>query len=59
MNFNKLFVFVLLAALLLLGQTEAGRLKKLGNKIEGVGKRVFKAAEKALPVVAGVKALGR
>ncbi|KFB39637.1 hypothetical protein ZHAS_00007084 [Anopheles sinensis] len=58
MNFNKIFVFVLLAALVLLGQTEAGRLKKLGKKIEGVGKRVFKAAEKALPVVAGVKALG-
>lgn len=33
MNFNKLFLIVILAALLLLGQTEAGRLKKLGKKI--------------------------
>ncbi|XP_058127228.1 cecropin-A-like [Anopheles ziemanni] len=58
MNFNKIFVFVLLAALVLVGQTEAGWLKKLGKKIEGAGKRVFKATEKALPVIAGVKALG-
>ncbi|XP_055614417.1 uncharacterized protein LOC129760776 [Uranotaenia lowii] len=59
MNFTKLFTFVVLAALLLLGQTEAGGLKSLGKKLEGVGKRVFKAAEKALPVVAGYKAVGK
>nr|ABU80072.1 CEC-A [Anopheles gambiae] len=58
MNFSKIFIFVVLAVLLLCSKTEAGRLKKLGKKIEGAGKRVFKAAEKALPVVAGVKALG-
>ncbi|XP_001846918.2 cecropin-B1 [Culex quinquefasciatus] len=59
MNFNKLFLIVILAALLLLGQTEAGRLKKLGKKIEKAGKRVFNAAQKGLPVAAGVQALGR
>uniref|UniRef100_A0A182PYQ6 CEC-A n=1 Tax=Anopheles epiroticus TaxID=199890 RepID=A0A182PYQ6_9DIPT len=58
MNFTKIFVFLVLAVLLFAGHTEAGRLKKLGKKIEGAGKRVFKAAEKALPVIAGVKALG-
>ncbi|EDS45065.1 hypothetical protein CpipJ_CPIJ005108 [Culex quinquefasciatus] len=59
MNFNKLFLIVILAALLLLGQTEAGRLKKLGKKIEKAGKRVFNAVQKGLPVAAGVQALGR
>nr|P81417.2 RecName: Full=Cecropin-A1; AltName: Full=AalCecA; AltName: Full=Cecropin-A; Flags: Precursor [Aedes albopictus]AAD37701.1 cecropin [Aedes albopictus]AAK81849.1 antibiotic peptide cecropin A1 [Aedes albopictus] len=59
MNFTKLFAIVLLAALVLLGQTEAGGLKKLGKKLEGVGKRVFKASEKALPVAVGIKALGK
>ncbi|KAL9695274.1 hypothetical protein quinque_014559 [Culex quinquefasciatus] len=58
MNFNKLFVIVLLAALAIFGQAEAGGLKKFGKKLEGVGKRVFKASEKALPVVTGFKALG-
>ncbi|XP_050087634.1 cecropin-A-like [Anopheles aquasalis] len=60
MNFSKLVLFALLiATLLLVGQIEAGRLKKLGKKIEGAGKRVFKAAEKTLPVAVGVKALGK
>nr|UEM41768.1 cecropin A [Anopheles darlingi]UEM41769.1 cecropin A [Anopheles darlingi]UEM41770.1 cecropin A [Anopheles darlingi]UEM41773.1 cecropin A [Anopheles darlingi]UEM41775.1 cecropin A [Anopheles darlingi] len=60
MNFNKiLFLAVILATLLLVGQTDAGFLKKLGKKIEGAGKRVFNAAEKALPVAVGVKALGK
>ncbi|EDS36060.1 cecropin A [Culex quinquefasciatus] len=59
MNFNKLFVIVLLAALAFFGQAEAGGLKKFGKKLEGVGKRVFKASEKALPVVTGFKALGK
>ncbi|EAT48343.1 AAEL000625-PA [Aedes aegypti] len=59
MNFNKLFAIVLLVALVLLGQTEAGGLKKLGKKLEGVGKRVFKASEKALPVITGYKAVGK
>nr|2MMM_A Chain A, K cecropin-like peptide [Aedes aegypti] len=36
-----------------------GGLKKLGKKLEGAGKRVFKASEKALPVVVGIKAIGK
>ncbi|XP_035773329.1 cecropin-C type 1-like [Anopheles albimanus] len=59
MNFNKVLVLVVVAALLLVGQVDAGFLKKLGKKIEGAGKRVFNAAEKALPVAVGVKALGK
>ncbi|XP_058467370.1 cecropin-A1-like [Malaya genurostris] len=59
MNFKHLFLVVLVAALMLLGQTEAGGLKKLGKKLEGVGKRVFKASEKALPVITGYKAVGK
>ncbi|XP_062535084.1 cecropin-A1-like [Armigeres subalbatus] len=59
MNFNKLFAFVLLVALVFLGQTEAGGLKKLGKKLERIGKHVFKASEKALPVVAGYNAIGK
>nr|Q9Y0X9.1 RecName: Full=Cecropin-C type 1; Short=Cecropin-C1; Contains: RecName: Full=Cecropin-C; AltName: Full=AalCecC; Flags: Precursor [Aedes albopictus]AAD37703.1 cecropin [Aedes albopictus]AAK81854.1 antibiotic peptide cecropin C1 [Aedes albopictus] len=59
MNFTKIFVLIAMAALLLVGQSEAGGLKKLGKKLEGAGKRVFNAAEKALPVVAGAKALGK
>ncbi|XP_029711077.1 cecropin-B type 2 [Aedes albopictus] len=60
MNFSKLFALVLLIGLVLLtGQTEAGGLKKLGKKLEGVGKRVFKASEKALPVLTGYKAIGK
>nr|AAF59831.1 cecropin A [Aedes aegypti]AAL85581.1 cecropin A [Aedes aegypti] len=57
MNFTKLFLLIAVAVLLLTGQSEAGGLKKLGKKLEGAGKRVFNAAEKALPVVAGAKAL--
>nr|NP_001395400.1 cecropin-like LOC5579377 precursor [Aedes aegypti]AAK73081.1 cecropin A precursor [Aedes aegypti]AAL85582.1 cecropin A [Aedes aegypti] len=59
MNFTKLFLLIAVAVLLLTGQSEAGGLKKLGKKLEGAGKRVFNAAEKALPVVAGAKALGK
>ncbi|XP_052867605.1 cecropin-A-like [Anopheles cruzii] len=60
MNFSKIFLFVVLATLLLaVGQTEAGWLKKLGKKVEKAGQRVFNAAEKALPVATGIKALGK
>ncbi|EAT32350.1 AAEL015515-PA [Aedes aegypti] len=59
MNFTKLFLLIAVAVLLLTGQSEAGGLKKLGKKLGGAGKRVFNAAEKALPVVAGAKALGK
>uniref|UniRef100_A0A1Y9H257 Uncharacterized protein n=1 Tax=Anopheles dirus TaxID=7168 RepID=A0A1Y9H257_9DIPT len=58
MNLGKIFIFVVLAALLFLGQAEAGRLRNFGKKLERGGKRVFKAAAKVLPVVAGFKALG-
>ncbi|XP_050099629.1 cecropin-C type 1-like [Anopheles aquasalis] len=59
MNFSKVLFVVVVAALLLIGQADAGFLKKLGKKIEGAGKRVFNAAEKALPVAVSVKALGK
>ncbi|XP_001861742.2 cecropin-A2 [Culex quinquefasciatus] len=58
MNFSKLFAIVLLAALAFLGQTEAGGLKKFGKRLERVGKHVFEATAKALPVVAGINTLG-
>ncbi|EAT48339.1 AAEL000621-PA [Aedes aegypti] len=62
MNFNRLFILVLVAVLVVLGQqqcgVEAAPRWKFGKKLEKVGKNVFNAAKKALPVVAGYKALG-
>ncbi|EJY57523.1 AAEL017211-PA [Aedes aegypti] len=58
MNFTKLLlVVVMLAAVLLFGSAEAGKLKKIGKKVEKTGKHVANAAQKAGPVVAGVAAL--
>ncbi|XP_058823339.1 cecropin-B1-like [Topomyia yanbarensis] len=59
MKFNKLFLIVVLAALLLSGLTEAGKWKKFGKEIEKTGKRVFKAVEKAVPVVLSTLSLGQ
>ncbi|XP_050092943.1 cecropin-A1-like [Anopheles aquasalis] len=60
MNLTKLFVVVLLAmAVLFGGQVEAGRLKNFGKKLEKVGQRVFKATEKVVPVLLGIKQLGK
>ncbi|KXJ75222.1 hypothetical protein RP20_CCG012131 [Aedes albopictus] len=55
MNFKKLFIFVIFAALLLTAQTEAGKLKKLGKKIEKVGKNVAHAVDKVIPTVLGLQ----
>ncbi|EAL41975.2 AGAP006722-PA [Anopheles gambiae str. PEST] len=58
MNVSKLFVIVLLATLLLFGgQAEAGHLKKFGKKLEKVGKNVFHAVEKVVPVLQGIQDL--
>uniref|UniRef100_A0A9I3GJ68 Uncharacterized protein n=1 Tax=Anopheles farauti TaxID=69004 RepID=A0A9I3GJ68_9DIPT len=58
MNLSKLFVVVLLATLLLFGtQTEAGHLKKFGKKLEKIGKNVFHAVEKVVPVLQGIQDL--
>ncbi|XP_039446969.1 cecropin-B-like [Culex pipiens pallens] len=61
MNFHRLFLLLVVAIFLVLGGhsgVEAAPRWKLGKKLEKVGKNVFKAAQKALPVVAGFKALG-
>ncbi|XP_055676572.1 cecropin-A-like [Lutzomyia longipalpis] len=66
MNFTKYFVlFVVLLAVLTTG-AEAGFLKKLGKKLEKVGKNVHRSVEKVLPAAQGVigvlgsaKALGK
>ncbi|XP_035793397.1 cecropin-A1-like [Anopheles albimanus] len=60
MNLTKLFVVLMLvAAVLFGGQAEAGHLKKFGKKLEKVGQRVFKATEKVVPVLLGIKQLGQ
>ncbi|KAL1398243.1 hypothetical protein pipiens_009119, partial [Culex pipiens pipiens] len=61
MNFHRIFLLVVVAIFLVLGGhsgVEAAPRWKLGKKLEKVGKNVFKAAQKTLPVVAGFKALG-
>uniref|UniRef100_A0A9I3CJN2 Uncharacterized protein n=1 Tax=Anopheles culicifacies TaxID=139723 RepID=A0A9I3CJN2_9DIPT len=56
MNLSKLFIVILLGTLLLFGgQTEAGHLKKFGKKLEKIGKNVFHAVEKVVPVLQGVQ----
>uniref|UniRef100_A0A1W7R8R0 Putative cecropin-a n=1 Tax=Aedes albopictus TaxID=7160 RepID=A0A1W7R8R0_AEDAL len=56
MNFKKLFIFLVFAVLLLTAhQTEAGKLKKLGKKIEKVGKNVAHAVDKVIPTVLGLQ----
>ncbi|XP_025833989.1 cecropin-B2-like isoform X2 [Agrilus planipennis] len=55
MNFSIIFLMITIIVAALLGQGEA-RWKGF-KKIEKAGKRVFKAAEKGLPVVAGYAAL--
>ncbi|EAT48179.1 AAEL000775-PA [Aedes aegypti] len=55
MNFKRLFVFVIFAVLVLTAQTEAGKLKKLGKKIEKAGKNVVHAVDKVIPTVLGLQ----
>ncbi|XP_018802810.1 PREDICTED: cecropin-1-like [Bactrocera latifrons] len=49
MNFNKAFIFlVILMIAIFAGQTEAGWLKKIGKKIEHVGKHTIDTAIKVI-----------
>uniref|UniRef100_A0A9I3FGV0 Uncharacterized protein n=1 Tax=Anopheles epiroticus TaxID=199890 RepID=A0A9I3FGV0_9DIPT len=58
MNLSKLLVVMLLATLLLFGgHTEAGVLKKLGKKLEKVGKNVLRAAERVVPLLLSIQDL--
>ncbi|GLV31547.1 hypothetical protein CBL_07309 [Carabus blaptoides fortunei] len=57
MRISLLFFFVLFALAAMFGQGEARW--KFGKKLEKIGKNVFNAANKALPVVTGYKNLGR
>ena len=58
MNFNKLFLVVVLAITLFFGQSEAAPRWKGWKKIEKVGRNIANAAPKALPVIQVVKAVG-
>ncbi|NJI29991.1 hypothetical protein HBI98_22810 [Aeromonas veronii] len=60
MNFTKLFIMAAIAVLLIAGiqPVEAAPRWKFGKRLEKLGRNVFKAAKKALPVIAGYKALG-
>nr|ABS18287.1 cecropin 3 precursor [Anopheles albimanus] len=60
MNFTKLFIMVAIAVLLIAGiqPVEAAPRMEIGKRREKLGRNVFKAAKKALPVIAGYKALG-
>uniref|UniRef100_A0A336ML04 CSON002659 protein n=1 Tax=Culicoides sonorensis TaxID=179676 RepID=A0A336ML04_CULSO len=57
MNFIKYFTLLLVIVALIIGQSEAAPRWKGWKKIEKAGKNVFNAAQKALPVVAGYKAV--
>uniref|UniRef100_A0A3F2YZM0 Uncharacterized protein n=1 Tax=Anopheles melas TaxID=34690 RepID=A0A3F2YZM0_9DIPT len=60
MNFTKLFILVAIAVLVVVGVQPADGAPrwKFGKRLEKLGRNVFRAAKKALPVVAGYKALG-
>ncbi|KFB41936.1 hypothetical protein ZHAS_00009499 [Anopheles sinensis] len=62
MNFRRLFVVLMvLVALLMVGVPPvdgAPRRWRLGKRLERLGQNLFRAAQKALPVIAGYKALG-
>nr|QID75761.1 antimicrobial peptide cecropin A [Calomera littoralis] len=59
MRFSVIFVFALFVLAAFLGQSEAAPKWKGWKKIERAGKRVFKAAEKALPVATAIGVIGR
>ncbi|XP_039970490.1 sarcotoxin-1B-like [Bactrocera tryoni] len=48
MNFNKVFIFLVLLVAIFAGQTEAGWLKKIGKKIERAGKHAIDTAIKVV-----------
>ncbi|ETN64457.1 antimicrobial peptide cecropin [Anopheles darlingi] len=52
-----LLVALVLMAALFGGETEARRFRKFLKKVEGAGRRITNAAQKGLPVVAGVKGI--
>nr|AAM82612.1 cecropin CecC [Anopheles gambiae] len=56
MNFKLIFLVALVLMAAFLGQTEGRRFKKFLKK-EGAGRRVANAAQKGLPLAAGVKGL--
>ncbi|XP_018334761.1 cecropin-B2-like [Agrilus planipennis] len=57
MKLTYIFLVVVFVLAVLLGQGEAKW--KGWKKIEKGGKRIFKAAEKGLPVIAGYKGLAK
>uniref|UniRef100_A0A182KEH2 Uncharacterized protein n=1 Tax=Anopheles christyi TaxID=43041 RepID=A0A182KEH2_9DIPT len=57
MNFKLIFLVALVLMAAFLGQTEGRRFKKFLKKVEGAGRRVANAAQKGLPLAAGVKGL--
>uniref|UniRef100_A0A1L8E312 Putative cecropin n=1 Tax=Nyssomyia neivai TaxID=330878 RepID=A0A1L8E312_9DIPT len=66
MNFTKYFVLFAILLVVFTTGTEAGFFKKLGKKLEKVGKNVVHSVEKALPaaqgvvtVITGAKAIGK
>ncbi|XP_050073956.1 cecropin-B [Anopheles maculipalpis] len=60
MNFTKLFILVAIAVLVVVGvqPVDGAPRWKFGKRLERLGRNVFRAAKKALPVIAGYKALG-
>ncbi|XP_023305707.2 sarcotoxin-1C-like [Lucilia cuprina] len=50
MNFNKLFVLFALIMVAIVGQSEAGWLKKIGKKIERVGQHTRDATIQTIGV---------
>uniref|UniRef100_A0A8W7NZC4 Uncharacterized protein n=1 Tax=Anopheles atroparvus TaxID=41427 RepID=A0A8W7NZC4_ANOAO len=61
MNFRRLFVLVVLVALVMVGVQPADgapRRWRFGKRLEKLGRNIFRAAQKALPVIQGYKALG-
>nr|QID75762.1 antimicrobial peptide cecropin B2 [Calomera littoralis] len=59
MRFTIIFVAAICILAAFSGQTTASPAWKGWKEIEKAGRRVFKAAEKALPVVAGYAALSK
>ncbi|GLV31545.1 hypothetical protein CBL_07307 [Carabus blaptoides fortunei] len=57
MRFTFVFIVVLCVLAAFTGQTDAAPRWKGWKKIEKAGQRVFKAAEKALPVATGYAAV--
>uniref|UniRef100_A0A182QIG8 Uncharacterized protein n=1 Tax=Anopheles farauti TaxID=69004 RepID=A0A182QIG8_9DIPT len=60
MNFTKIFLLVAIAVLVVVGvqPVDGAPRWKFGKRLEKLGRNVFRAAQKALPVIAGYKALG-